>query len=456
MHHSAGKSRPSMKNSHLKETGRHHTSSELGKRLPEHDQKRFLTRGKQASVIKNQNKSIPKEGFLAIFAQRLSQKYEERKPSPREVIFISIPDHSMSIKHMLEQFNANMMNERTKEPTQVYQEVAILLKLGTEVMSVYRDATDHLLIIYFKRLKNESLDSQGHQFTVIQTHLSEFKDRLVEEYPNKLRLLMKDIAQYLNKNELLKKISNRGQNRHYFIFNPDYLGSAGKKTVSFKPNQRLYELNIEDLSMERFGTFGARNSVATITLPPLSFCLFFDFDFLRCSENNPIRMSFVEKSENVLKNEKGETFVLDQMDIANFIDYLNVHKKYCKLVEDMISTMKEKKRLFYFEEDPNYLFFDVEVMQAYIDDLRRSGGAAVEAWFSLKLMENKIIFYTAIQYQYKITNVLDLPPSLAKRLGWHDTSGRLLGLFAYHSQEEYSRLLSKIMVNDLAMMNVIR
>jgi hypothetical protein len=435
-----------MKPAHLKETGRHHSSSEIGKRMPLTAQTQLLTRAKEPGAINSKLHGEERDRYLVNFAQKLSQSYKERKPHEREVIFISLPDHKLSIKTKLEQFNSSMMNLETKEPTPVYQEIAVLLKLGTECLVVYRDQSDTLLIIYFKRLKNESLDSSGHQFSMIQTQLSEFRDRLVEEYPIKLRLLMKDISQYISKQELLERISQRGVNLHYFILNPDHLGCLGKKSISFVQKECRYELNIEDMSMGRFGSFGTTNSVVRVSMPPVSFALFFDFDFPRYAENFQGRLGFKERYERVLRNEHGQSFLLDHNDIAVFADYMSLHKKYCRIVEEMISTMKEKGQVRYFNDDANNLLLDVESVQGHIDGLRQF--TVIDSWFQAKMLQNKIVLYTAINYQYKITNILDLPPTLARRIGWHGSSGILLGLFAYHTQDEYTKLLRELMVND--------
>jgi hypothetical protein len=448
---SGTKSRPSFKNMHLKETGRHLSSSEMGKRPPTNSQGRLQTRGNNSGDVNSQNKASSKDNFLINFAKKLADSYKERKPADKEVIFISLPNHQMSIKTRLEQLNGSMMNPDTKEPIQAYQEISVLLKLGTECLAIYRDQSDSLLIIYFKRLKNESLDSLGHQFSVIQTQLADFRDRLVEEYPIKLRLLMKDISQYINKQELLERVSRKGQNLHYFIFTPDHLGSLGKKSIAFQPSTHRYEMHLEDMSMNRFGSYGTKNSVVNISMPPVSFALFFDFDFQRYAEKFEGKMGFVESYEKVLRNERGESFVQERSDIARFIDYMALHKKYCRVVEDMISTMKEKSTVKYFNNDPNYLLFDIAVVQSYLDDLRQK--FILEPWFQAKLLENKVIFYTAINFQYKITNILDLPPTLAKNIGWSHSSGSLLGLFAYHSQDEYTKLLRELMMNDCPLLN---
>lgn len=409
-----------------------------------------MTRGNHSSAVNSQTKNGSKTSYLHSFAQRLSQRYKERKPADREIILISIPDHRLSVAHLLEQFHGGMM-DHNKEPIQPYQELSILLKMGTECMVIYRDQTDALLIIYFKRLRNESLDSLGHQFSVVQTHLSEFRDLRVEEYSLKLRLLMKDIAQYLSKGELLERISRRGQNRHYFILNPDHIGSASKKSICFKPGEHKYEINIEDLSMDRFGTHGASNSVVTAKIPPLSFTLFFMFDFHRNFEKFSGKMTCDEKFETVLRNERGENFVQDRLDIAKFEDYIKAQKKYSTIIEDIIDTMKTQNAVHYFQNNGNLLLLDLDKMQRYIDTWRDSKDIA--EWFSVSLMQNKIIFYTAIKVQYSITNVLDVPPNLDKKMDWKDCPGRVLGLFAYFSQEEYRAVVSNLMARDPPIMN---
>lgn len=388
------------------------------------------------------------ESNLLKFADTLAKKYEEKKPATKHVVIISLPDDSFQVESLIGMLDGNMMDPATKAPTPLYQEIALLLKLGTECMAIYRDEKDNLLIIYFKRLKNESLDSSGHQFSIVQIGLDHLKDKKSDETPIKLKLLLKDISLYISKDDLIKRLSYRGQNRHYFILKPETFGSLGKKSIAFRTAERHYELNYEDWTMDRFGTYGSANSVVHTTIPPLSYCLLFDFDFHRSILAPMAHMGFHERFEQILQTNKGESIVVDSFSTSKFVDYLEVHKTYYRVMECIILRMRQEGSIIKLNSNHNYLLFDVDLLEMYMREHQNSPGIVIEEWFRFGLLANKAVFYTAINKQYRITNILDLPPSLPARLGCPKSTKRLIGLLAYHSQAEYTELIKNLLVPD--------
>lgn len=423
-------------------------SQAMNKRPPDMSQRSILTRGIGSSDNHTPNKPVVLENYLSSYAEKMSKRYQEKSPPTRHIIMISLPDDSFQIESIVGMLNGNMMDPTTKAPTPIYQEIALLLKLGTECMAVYRDERDSILMVYFKRLKNESLDSSGHQFSIVQTSLEYLRDKRSDDSLIKLKLLLKDISTYISKAELVKKLSYRGQNRHYFVFTPDSFKALGKKSIAFKPAERQYELNYEDWTMDRFGTYGTINSVVQTTIPSLSYCLFFDFDFSRTILAPSARLSFHERYEQILRTAKGESFVLDSFNTSEFSDYLDTHKTYYQVIECIIQKMKRDGTIIKLNCNNNYLLFDIGVMETHLKDQHDSQGRRIEEWFKFSLLSNKAVFYTAINRQFRITNILDLPPGLMARLGCHTSAYGVFGLLAYQSQHEYTMLIKSLLMPD--------
>jgi hypothetical protein len=396
--------------------------------------------------------SLSKESLLSSFAQKLAERYKSKRKEPKQFFMVSIPDDSFTIGAIYDLLNGPVMDPITKVPTTFYQELSLILKLGSECMIVYRDPTDELLIIYFKRLRNESLDSINHVFSVIQTNLSEFNSRSPGEYPVKLRLLLKDISIYMSRETLTRRISHRGQNRHYFIFNPNYLGTQCKRSICYKQGHKQYELNYQNHSSQITNASGgqltssnaAKSAITTITMPCLGYFCLFNLDFIRsftCMDM--VKLGFRERHEQILQNDQGEVFTLEREDVFNYPDYLPVQKKYFMIFEEMIMHLKKTNKCFYIGDQKHHHLFDLDLMERELTSQKEKNNQ-IEPWFTFRPLENKAIMYSKNSIHYIPTNVIDLPHDVCQRVGWLPPRRSVLGMISYRSQEEYIQVLKKI------------
>lgn len=389
------------------------------------------------------SRSQSKEAALNNFSLKLSQKYQDKMKDTKNVIIISLPDFSIDIKIILCQLHKPMMEEESKDPIQIYQELAILLKLASECLTIYRDSMDNILFIYFKRVRNESVDSNGHLYSIVETNIHELKNRNPSDYPIKLRLLLKNIKIYVSLSKLLERISNRGQNRHYYIFNPNYYGSSGKRSIGFNPEDKTFEVSYEDISSDFSSKDNPNFSVIQARIPQPSFFSLFDFDFIRFNTNNEnIKLSFKERYEQVLHSDNDETYILSKKEICNFEDYFKTQRKYCNIIEKLIIDLRNMDKVFRVKNSNNYLVFDIEVIQSELEKLREKS-PEIQAWFTFKNLENKALFYS-VKKNYKMTNILELPKNLCGRIKFLPPKRAVFGIFSYHSQEEYKMIINTL------------
>ncbi len=408
----------------------------LGKREEEQARKHQTTYSKTSA----------KDLAVANISKKLSERYQEKLKDPKNVVIISIPDFTIKIKELILSLHQPMMDPETKSPVSIYLELSLLLRFSSECLTVYRDASDNLLFIYFKRLRNESVDSNGHLYSIVETNLQTLLDHDHQNFPIKFKLLLKNIAVYISTKKLIERIKHRGQNRHYFLFNPNYFGTSAKRSVYFHNDKKQFEVNYEDFSLDLSSKLSPRHAAIGVFLPLPSIFTLFDFDFNRFKVDD-VQLIFRESYEHVLNTGKEEVNLLgEQIKLTNFENYFLTQKNHCKVIEELIDQLKAEKKVHMLNNYSNHMIFDLECMSQELEKKKKVSANGIQQWFKLDEFENKAIFYS-VQHQYKITNIIELPSDLSQRIQFphhNHKPAKLLGIFSFHTQDDYRKIIKQL------------
>ena len=400
-----------------------------------------------------QARASSKELAVANISKKLSERYQEKLKDPKNMVIISIPDWTINIKEILLALHSSMMDPESKAPTSFYLELALLLRFSSECLTVYRDSNDDLLFIYFKRLRNESVDSNGHLYSIVKTNLHYLLDLPPQDFPIKFKLLLKNISVYISTKKLIERIKHKGQNRHYFLFNPNYFGTSAKRSVYFHNEKKQFEVNYEDFSLDFSSKLSPRHAAIGVLLPLPSMFTLFDFDFNRFkADASDVQLIFRESYEHVLNTGKEEVNLLgEQTKLSYFENYFQTQKNYCKIIEELIDELKAEKKVHLLNNFLNHMIFDLDVMSQELEKKKKAPGSPIQSWFKFDEFENKAIFYS-VSLQYKITNIIELPAGLAERIQFpaHNPSkAKLLGIFSFQTQEDYRDIIKQLFNTDV-------
>lgn len=415
----------------------HRSSSiSLGKRIenPMNKPNRVI----QAFNTKYLSDMDNKSSFLHNYAKRLSSKYKERRRPPKEIIVISVPSCNLKIEDLLSDLETRVYDKNQKMLSNIYLELVYLIRLASESLIIYRDSDNQVLIVYFKRLLNECLDGNGPIFILVRTSIEELASMDELRAPFKLRNLLRDISCYVSLQQIIRRASNPGQNKHFFLLSPIFVKSEQKKSFHFDYQTREYVMQMETSRIPGVSSVWS----TSVRIPRLFYFYLFSFDYQK-DRRRESRLGFREAHEVVLKNDTGETFLLTRElggDLENYLQELN---KYNQVVFEILDKLKEERRVFYLDTQQNVQLYYIDDINRVLEGIREKD-RSVEAWFNFSPVENKLLFFKKHGTGAELTNLIDLTEEMLGNI--KRTKGRgTFGMCMVREASEYFQLFSTIM-----------
>lgn len=349
------------------------------------------------------------------FSEQLSKHYLHKQRGMRTITRLSFPDDTFLVTDLIGDLEKGMVtipDTNKKNFSAIYQELSVVMRMGSECLVIYRDYTDEVLFIYFKRLRDEPLDTKGHLFSLIQLPMKDLMGRSKEDLPLKLRLLLSDVSLYIGLDKIQMALEQQGQHRHYFIFKPNYIrGQEDKPSCAYDSEKKEFIVNY--LASPRVSE-QANSPVVSSSVCALGYIGLFDFDMTRALSTCQDKIGFKEGFVEILRNPtgKGTDFPVSQLnETSYFSNYSSDHKFYSEFLEQIINELKVKNR--YLTLRSNILVFSIDIMIEAMMHFKQfpEYQHRVEDWYDYRKLANKALIYSQINpgsTMMRLTNVLDL------------------------------------------------
>jgi hypothetical protein len=379
-----------------------------------------------------------KSSFLHNYAKRLSSKYKERRRPPKEIIVMSVPSSNICIDGLMRELEDRVYDGNQRKLSNTYLELVYLIRLASESLIIYRDSGNQVLIIYFKRLLNECLDGNAPVFLLVRTSIEELANMNEPTAPFKIRNLLRDISCYMSLQEINRRVSNPGQNKHFFLLSPIFVKSEQKKSFYFDYQNREYVMQMETSRIPGVSSVWS----TCVRIPRLFYLYLFSFDYQKDKRRESL-LGFKEAHEVVLKNDNGETFLLMRENGGILDNYLQDLNKYNQVVFDILKTLTKAGKVFYMDSSKNVQLYYLDDINQVLEALREKD-QTIEAWFNFNPVQNKLLFFKEHGTGADLANLIDLTEEMLANI--HRDKGRsTFGVCRLKEASDYFGLFSTIM-----------